>query len=394
MTTAAAQAERICAQVWWQALPEGGVRAVRVVVENARPLAVARMLEGRSLGQAMQLLPMLLNVCGQAHVLALHLAARAAREVAPAQPVACGGEMAGMLRAMRLEALREHMLAWLHHVPALLGQDLPQASGVLGALGAAQRDGTAEAARKVAEVVREFMHGAAFAGVLRDVAALALPPVPALGALRRAELPALGVVLLRDTDFALVRLPSAGGEMRHVLKLAEMADRAEELLPAELLVKDLPQTVRWRLGHVARLLQRLSADRDDDRDDAHGTDAAGAANAGDTGMVDDAGMVPLEDDAGLGWVLTARGVLVHVLRLDAEGGVRHCRILAPTEWHCHADGLAARWLRQLRAANADELCTLARGVMLLTDPCEPFVVRVCEAQAAASVMREEVRADA
>ena len=65
---------------------------------------------------------------------------------------------------------------------------------------------------------------------------------------------------------------------------------------------------------------------------------------------------------GLAWVETARGLLIHWVRLDGER-VAECRVLAPTDWNFHPSGGLARALASTRSANAAEWLV---GVF---DPC-------------------------
>jgi len=53
-----------------------------------------------------------------------------------------------------------------------------------------------------------------------------------------------------------------------------------------------------------------------------------------------AGSLPLSEGAGLGWVQTARGLLLHRVACTADGLIGSYRVLAPTEWNFHPGG---RW---------------------------------------------------
>jgi Ni,Fe-hydrogenase I large subunit len=55
---------------------------------------------------------------------------------------------------------------------------------------------------------------------------------------------------------------------------------------------------------------------------------------------------------GLAWTETARGLLVHWVRLDGPR-VTDCRVLAPTDWNFHPRGVVAQALSTLPEACAD-----------------------------------------
>ena len=84
---------------------------------------------------------------------------------------------------------------------------------------------------------------------------------------------------------------------------------------------------------------------------------------------------------GLAWVEMARGLLVHQVEIDAPLGdaparVLACRVLAPTEWNFHPQGVVAQHIADLNAS--EPVATVERRVRLLMaafDPCVPFDVR-------------------
>jgi hypothetical protein len=73
---------------------------------------------------------------------------------------------------------------------------------------------------------------------------------------------------------------------------------------------------------------------------------------------------------GLAWIETARGLLVHWVRLDAGDRVADCRVLSPTDWNFHPEGGLARALAQTRSPAAAEWLVAA------FDPCVPHCVVV------------------
>jgi Ni,Fe-hydrogenase I large subunit len=91
-----------------------------------------------------------------------------------------------------------------------------------------------------------------------------------------------------------------------------------------------------------------------------------------------AGAVPIAPGAGLGWVETARGLLVHAVEV-AAGLVRSYRIVAPTEWNFHPRGALAAGLTGVAATGEDELRRLVHLAVESLDPCVAYRVEVSPA---------------
>jgi hypothetical protein len=78
------------------------------------------------------------------------------------------------------------------------------------------------------------------------------------------------------------------------------------------------------------------------------------------------GAIHTGPNEGLAWTETARGLLVHWLRLDGAR-VADCRVLAPTDWNFHPRGLVAQALMQL--PTGDETHDPTRWLIAAFDPC-------------------------
>jgi len=78
---------------------------------------------------------------------------------------------------------------------------------------------------------------------------------------------------------------------------------------------------------------------------------------------------------GIGQVEAARGRLVHGIRL-ANGKVGEYRILAPTEWNFHPEGVAAQSLTGLEFEDETSLVEQARQLICAIDPCVAFEIKV------------------
>jgi coenzyme F420-reducing hydrogenase alpha subunit len=85
------------------------------------------------------------------------------------------------------------------------------------------------------------------------------------------------------------------------------------------------------------------------------------------------GALSLGAGQGIAWTEMARGLLVHWVRLDgghAHPQVAACRVLAPTEWNFHPQGVLARALQALPPAPASG--TAATRLAVAFDPCVSF----------------------
>lgn len=82
--------------------------------------------------------------------------------------------------------------------------------------------------------------------------------------------------------------------------------------------------------------------------------------------------------AAWAWVEMARGLLLHVVELRADGGVARYRVVAPTEWNFHPLGAASRRIGDLRPVDAVQAAQQVSLVMAAFDPCVPFIIEPAE----------------
>lgn len=85
------------------------------------------------------------------------------------------------------------------------------------------------------------------------------------------------------------------------------------------------------------------------------------------------GSAQLEPGVGMAWVDTARGLLLHVARVQS-GQVLDYRILAPTEWNLHPQGALASALLGAPAPWDAAAVELATRCIATLDPCVAFSV--------------------
>jgi Ni,Fe-hydrogenase I large subunit len=90
------------------------------------------------------------------------------------------------------------------------------------------------------------------------------------------------------------------------------------------------------------------------------------------------GSLSLGAGRGLAWVESARGLLLHRVRLES-GRVSEYRIVAPTDWNFHPRGALAAALEGACVPDRDSALALATRVVHGLDPCVPCHVEVDDA---------------
>lgn len=78
---------------------------------------------------------------------------------------------------------------------------------------------------------------------------------------------------------------------------------------------------------------------------------------------------------GLAEVAAARGMLAHIATIE-HGRITDYRILPPTRWNFDATGIAARALRHVADAHAEDAQLLSELVVNAIDPCVGHTVRI------------------
>jgi hypothetical protein len=342
-------------------------------LHSSRPDLVPRLTRGRQASQLPALLGSVFSLCGHAHRWTAHSAVRAAQGDLCASPAAEG-------QAHRLATLREQMLRISHDWPRLLpgaGTAAPLA-GLLRSCPLWQ-EGLAPA-QQLADLpgwLAQHWLGQSPADWLQ--AWQADPGAAPLAWARRTPGPLADLLACQAP--AMQALPAAGPTLallsQPTLSLPMLA-RAMASEPGFCLAPhwqgETPDTGPWqREGHhphrlpcsawdrlLARLVEVLLL----------------AQPAGEQLLRH--GALALGPGVGLAWTEMARGLLVHRVALDDADGplprVADCRVLAPTEWNCHPQGLLARAIAALPAepASADAAARLA----VAFDPCVPFHIEI------------------
>lgn len=356
-----------------------GRRIVAIEVDNPRPQA-ARVLEGRTVDEALKMVPALFSLCSHAQRIAAQAACVAAGAAEVARPEAWAEE-----RELATEMAQEHLWRLMLDWPMLFAH-------------APRRDRFAELHRRLARLedaraayelggdlldlvavellqgffmatrgpsgLREFVErarrGGTIGAALGDLIEMgsstpegeSLPLLPAMAAGAWAK--ALGAV--PSAEFCAA--PTLFG---HAHETGVLSRQTGELM------------VRGLLSHRHRIAARLFARVLDLSDCASRLRHPLASDM--STLVDAAS---LGEHAGLACVETARGLLMHAVRLDG-GRIAEYAIIAPTEWNFHADGPFVRegcgWEAESDAAALLRLKALA----LSLDPCVEYDIRIEDA---------------
>ncbi|MDT4290180.1 Ni,Fe-hydrogenase I large subunit [Methylomonas sp. MO1] len=362
----------------------GQVAAVKI--GSTRPEA-AQVLVGKTPEQVLSMVPLLFSLCGNAQAYAALMACRAALQMT-AEPEADAAREC----LVQLETVREHAWRILLDWPVLLGRLADKTA--LAALLKLDRqfksclfkDGEAFKLDSQLQVDGPFLQTllveltslidkAIFAGGLSGFLAISDEAhlhdwldvntglaAQLLNAVYQRDWPALGsslVVGLPELDSAELNRQMQNTDPLAFCRTPQWQGRCFETTPlsrqqALPLLADLHS--RYGNGvllrfvavllEVAAIPQRVKS--------MGGTMLAYAA-----------------DGVGLAQVQAARGLLIHRLELR-QGRVYDCRIVAPTEWNFHPDGVLAQGLKSLQADAVDGLRQQAEWLINAVDPCVQY----------------------
>ena len=352
-----------------------GERVTSVTARCLRPRLAARLFPGRAARDVAPLARTLYALCGRSQAIAAEAAIEAIRGGRASEALTRGRE-----RRIAAETLMEHAWRLLVDAPQMAGREPAVAS-----LADARRVlspflDAGEACDLDVEPVLDWARGALLGrrpGHFLEMDTLAAfrewtrwsstPVAGACGALVESDatLGASDVSLMPaaaawigdelagaiDADTAFDDVPQLAGTPRETGPLARTA--GHPLVAAATAAWGRGCGARWiaRLVDTATALQRIE-----------GT----ARNEGPVAAA--FGAVATGRDAGISWLETARGLLVHRVRLDGER-IADYRIVAPTEWNFHPAGAFARGAQSLDAGDATALEAQVRRLVASLDPC-------------------------
>lgn len=355
-----------------------GAEVRAATVESTRPLAYW-LLAGRPAERVVQLVPMLFSVCGKAQQAAASAAVCAAQGMDLPQAQAAEFE-----RRVACEAVQEHLWRLLLDWPDALGlsqqrQQFVRWHAALGEIAAGQ--GNAE--NLLGELHRVLL------GV-DDAEWRRIDTHARLGEWWNTGCGLLAS-LLAALDHRESRLDYAGEaaacDLLPEWRAAEAMQTLTGRLDHEFAARPEHEGRPMETGMLAhsrripllqdvlrkrptRLLARLIARLLDLLDSAEAL-----AQEKLTGRVQG---IAGADGTGLSVVRTARGMLLHRVRIEA-GQVADYLIVAPTEWNFHPQGALASSLAGLRENDAERLVETARCQVLSLDPCVEYGIEVVHA---------------
>jgi hypothetical protein len=355
-----------------------GAHVREVAIDLTRPHVADRLLAGRPVDEAVALVPRLFSICGRAQGIAAQLAVEAAR----------GGDgepdAAARTRAIEAEIAQEYLWRALIDWPQAVDREPNTAA--LAAVRGALADGGAASTRTVRDAIETQVLGGdadewlgshvpafemwiaraptAAARLLGEVqrdgprhGASDTPLLPPLDAAAAAQL-----VAALDADACFERSPQFGGCPAETGAIARM--------------QSVPLVAGLAAAYGRSILVRFVARL---------TELARLAS-GRAAPLPLFGRVSYGPGRGLGWVETARGLLVHTVELDgarphpgAGERIRRYRIVAPTEWNFHPRGALAAGLAAAHAASEAELRRRAHWLAQALDPCVAYRVEIAHA---------------
>lgn len=352
----------------------------RVEARSQRPRVARKILPGRSPEQAVELVSTLFAICGRSQGVAAAAATDAARAREPSTSLDAARE-----RRIVAETVHEHFWRVLVDWPGLALRD-PETiamGAVRKALAPWLNASEGEAAVPVADVARvakQSVFG-------RDAGAwLAIATLDQLAAWWRAgEAPVARVV----ADLMGIG-PALGRSDVALLAPIDDAALVSILEPALRARDDFEEAPQWRgeareTGALARVqshpLVAAAASQW-----GHGLGARAVARlvelaqlvqvlAGIAQAQRRHGASRVADGAGMSWVETARGLLVHRAQVEDER-VAGYRIVAPTEWNFHPRGPFVRGALGLAPATPEALQLQANWIVASLDPCVAWRVEV------------------
>ncbi len=379
--------------------PEGGLvvdllladDGFRCDIHSSRPLAAAQVFSGKPLDEVLTSLPMLFSICARAHSATLVAAMESARGDVVGDTVAAQRQALVLLETLREQVLRI-FLDWplsfeemgarqmpatlMQHVLALMAQMNPT---VLVSLQPNPRP-LAPEARSQWQLLRQFLDDALFcspaeawlaqlgssADALRQWAAgcetvaarflfwLAAQAWSSAGnASLAATAPADSELASKMEDDDFIARPEGNGGSVEVSWFSRV--RSQPLVAA--LINEQGSGIYTRsaarLVAIAEIILQLDA-----------------FFAGDDGPLGISSDVP-----GLAHTEAARGRLTHKVELNG-GRLEKLRILAPTEWNFHPQGVAAQGLSKLQPGDEASLRQQARLLIHVIDPCVGYTLNI------------------
>lgn len=364
-------------------LTRSGGRITAAAVRSRRPQVAGRLLAGQDAGAALARIPLVFSVCARAQGAA---AAAALDAAAGREPDVVAQALTR--RRVLAESLHEALWRVLCDWPDLLGEAREPAPlmAMRRLLQPLLKDGGGDAG-ETASACLDLLADAAFGEPLAEwTARLADGALEAWW--RRGATPAARFVAAAVGADAARQRPASPLRCLPVLSAVECSAAFAGLLPGD----DFAALPQWQgaaaetgpAGRMHALLAPLAAAHGDGlllRLVARLLDATelarrlGRAEADGDTVIDAARGA---DGCGWGVVETARGMLMHVARLEGATIVGY-GIVAPTEWNFHPDGALAGLVVGSPAPDRAAAESIAALAVQALDPCVAHRVEVVDA---------------
>lgn len=343
-------------------------RVSRVAITSGRRTDISSFLHGRSTQEAISMLPMVFNICGKAHALA-------ARQ-------ACGEPVDSGCLSVLCENAREHILRIITGWNVQNGSDIPKADlaniiNIVARMDALAIDDLV-GIRHIIKVVRRFLNKHIFHMPVEQWLELHSDGQLVSWAENTPSVAGKFIEQIYLNDWQGVGavppqfLPEISGnqlgEKMHTAAAGDFVSRPQWLGQCcetgplarnrtHRLVKTLIE--KYGAGLLARQVARLvELAKIPGQMEAHLTHPQPAPTA-----------------TGFGQVETARGRLLHSAIVQA-GVIRDYKILAPTEWNFHPQGVLHESLWALQADDASKIQQLGKMLIEAIDPCVGYELRV------------------
>ncbi len=337
-----------------------GARVAKVRITSTRPDVARTLLQGRTRAEVEAAVPLLFSICSSSQAAASRLACAAAagEEATPDVLAQCSA-------AVSAETVRECAWRTLLDWPRWLGEAASDDAVAAARASLAYRFDTGPVTSRIAlaafgssaqewlalDSLAEFDRWAdaghtASARFIRrvrdDDAATTGPAMPSLLAREHDAAWVAELCEACTADPVFARHPTWRGTPAETGALARLQDDPLLVALIRRSAGRLPARFAARLRELALLI-------------------AGRATSA-------VGVLALPTGGGAAWVENARGLLIHQVRLEV-GCVDTYRIIAPTEWNFHPDGVLAAALMDAPASNPDALRQRATRLVHSLDPC-------------------------
>ncbi len=367
-------------------MPDAGKLLLRIIwdgnvvlgveVKSTRPKAY-RLLKGRLPDNAVQLVPLLYSVCGKAQQAAAFAAVSAAQGLAwPENKI--------FERGVVCEAMQEHLWRLLLDWPNRLGLQPEQQQFVRwhGALNdvATGRGDTVNLLLELCQVLLGMGHeewkqfdSCDKLSEWQNAGQGLLAPVLAAIDLKESRLDFAGksaacALMPRWTAIDVLQIFS--NHLDH--DFAAMPQHEGKPVETGMLAHNqhMPLLQGALHNRPGRLLARVVARLVDLLDSAEAL-----THENIKGRIES---VSASDATGLSVVRTARGMLLHYVRIESERVAEYFTV-APTEWNFHPQGALASGLTGLKESDAERLMETVKHYVLSLDPCVEYEIEIAHA---------------